>query len=331
MKAKLHTIITCFICLFACVQLNAQFTDSYTTIGDGGPSLFEDMPPQPTEYGKCYAKCRIPDCVVKLTTTVLVKEEQVKKVTVPAEYGTVTEQVLVKEASTKIITKPAEYENISEQVLVKEASTKITTKPARYATETERVMTSPAYGKWIKKRKGPTCFSENPDDCYIMCWEEMPAQYKTVSKQVLAEPAREEVIEIPAEYKTVTRRVLKTPAREEVIEIPAEYKTITKTVLQTPARVEETVIPAEYKTIEYDHVADGGKFTRWTEILCAGDMTNSRIRNVQQALSDKGFNPGPIDGVMGGQTKAALQQYQEANKLPIGNLNIETLDALGIN
>ncbi len=291
---------------------------------------YGDMPPQPTDYGKCYAKCKIPDRYEDMEMQVLVKEASTKKTTTAAQYNTVTEQVLVKEASTKLVAVPAVYENVTEQVLIKEASTKITTSPAKYSTETERIMVSPAYGKWVKKRKAPTCFSENPDDCYVMCWEEVPATYKTVSKQVLATPATENVVEVPAQYKTVTKRVLVTPATTKEVVIPAEYKTITKKVLSVPASSNEVVIPAEYKTVTQRKKVGGGGFTRWVEILCDSDVTSSRIRQVQQALSDRGFNPGPIDGVLGSQTKSALQSFQEKNGLPIGNLNKESLNALGV-
>ena len=35
----------------------------------------------------------------------------------------------------------------------------------------------------------------------------------------------------------------------------------------------------------------------------------THVREVQQALLDSGFDPGPIDGVMGPRTKAALRKY----------------------
>jgi hypothetical protein len=37
--------------------------------------------------------------------------------------------------------------------------------------------------------------------------------------------------------------------------------------------------------------------------------TASHVREVQQALSAAGFDPGPIDGIMGPRTKAALRKY----------------------
>ena len=40
----------------------------------------------------------------------------------------------------------------------------------------------------------------------------------------------------------------------------------------------------------------------------AGAKT-SHVREVQQALSAAGYDPGPIDGIMGPRTKAALRKY----------------------
>ena len=55
------------------------------------------------------------------------------------------------------------------------------------------------------------------------------------------------------------------------------------------------------------------------------------VKAIQQALKDKGHDPGPIDGVMGSQTKQALKSFQSANNLqPTGTLNAETAEKLGI-
>ena len=40
----------------------------------------------------------------------------------------------------------------------------------------------------------------------------------------------------------------------------------------------------------------------------AGART-SHVREVQQALVDAGYDPGPIDGIMGPRTKSALRKY----------------------
>ena len=46
------------------------------------------------------------------------------------------------------------------------------------------------------------------------------------------------------------------------------------------------------------------------------------MRQVQSALRDKGYYYGPIDGVMGPETEAAIRAYQRDNNLPeTGQLN----------
>ena len=42
---------------------------------------------------------------------------------------------------------------------------------------------------------------------------------------------------------------------------------------------------------------------------------NPRVEELQQILKDAGFEPGPIDGVMGGQTRAAIRKFQKEKGL----------------
>ncbi len=50
---------------------------------------------------------------------------------------------------------------------------------------------------------------------------------------------------------------------------------------------------------------------------------------LQQALKDKGFDPGPIDGVIGAGTKKALKAWQKAAGVPVdGYASLETLTQL---
>lgn len=60
-------------------------------------------------------------------------------------------------------------------------------------------------------------------------------------------------------------------------------------------------------------------------------QADPQVRQVQQALKDKGHDPGPIDGVMGPQTKQALQGFQQAQGISgAGELDQQTLAALGV-
>ncbi len=58
---------------------------------------------------------------------------------------------------------------------------------------------------------------------------------------------------------------------------------------------------------------------------------NDATRCIQQALSDAGVSPGPIDGIFGNQTRAAVIVYQRANGLYVdGVVGPQTAGALGI-
>jgi peptidoglycan hydrolase-like protein with peptidoglycan-binding domain len=49
------------------------------------------------------------------------------------------------------------------------------------------------------------------------------------------------------------------------------------------------------------------------------------IRLAQQALRDKGHDPGPIDGVMGPRTASALREYQKVENIKVtGRLDSQT-------
>ena len=54
------------------------------------------------------------------------------------------------------------------------------------------------------------------------------------------------------------------------------------------------------------------------------------IRNIQQALVNAGFNPGPIDGKSGGKTTAAIEAFQKENGIASGKIDKRTLRALGV-
>jgi peptidoglycan hydrolase-like protein with peptidoglycan-binding domain len=52
---------------------------------------------------------------------------------------------------------------------------------------------------------------------------------------------------------------------------------------------------------------------------------------MQQALKDKGFDPGPMDGIVGPRTTAALREYQKSEKLAMtGKMDRDTAAKLGM-
>ncbi len=60
-------------------------------------------------------------------------------------------------------------------------------------------------------------------------------------------------------------------------------------------------------------------------------QSSDEIKQAQQVLKDKGFDPGPADGVDGPKTHAALREFQRKQNLaPDGRLGPETMDSLGV-
>jgi len=55
------------------------------------------------------------------------------------------------------------------------------------------------------------------------------------------------------------------------------------------------------------------------------------VREAQRALRDLGYQPGPLDGVVGRRTKEALTRYQRAERIRVtGRLDSETMVRLDI-
>ncbi len=54
------------------------------------------------------------------------------------------------------------------------------------------------------------------------------------------------------------------------------------------------------------------------------------IREIQQSLRELGHDPGPVDGLWGPRTSAAVSEFQRAQGLDeTGRLNLATIDAMG--
>ena len=217
------------------------------------------------------------------------------------------ETVIDKPVSYKTVSIPATYRTVFDTITVKPASTRYEEIAAVYETVTEDIMVSPATQKWVKSVANAGCLSANPADCQVMCLQE-----------------------VPAVYKKVARRIVKTPAIRQEHPVQAEYKIVAHQVVDNPARTEQVEIPATYKKVMHKELVRKGGYSDWKEILCASKLTTSKIIAIQTALKNSGYNPGPLDDVFGEQTKTALIKYQQDKNLPVGNLNIETLKALGV-
>lgn len=228
----------------------------------------QDLPENP-EPGKCYVRCTTPDVYVNETTTVVLKPAYKVLKTVPATFKTVTERVLVKEEGKKLSVIPAKWGTESVSYVSKEGANSLRIVPASFKSSSETIEVKPAYAQWELGSPAPDCASGNPDDCRYWCYKGYPAEYQTVSTEVLASDASSSKTAIGAKNASYTKRVMLEPAKvvEEVI--PAEYTTITKTVVDKDAYTVEETIPAVSKTITKEVLKTKGGLTTWKEVECS--------------------------------------------------------------
>ncbi len=315
--------------------------------------------------GTCYREYFTPEKYSTTTETYVSKEASERLKIIPATYEYTEEKVLVKEASTKIVKVPATYETVTEKVLVEPEKTMwkksqcngtnddcgvmcLVTTPARYTTVTKRVIKTPPTTKVV----------------------EIPAVYKTIKVKKLATPARVERVTVPEktatytrttkvadatfswrlagekgagkytghqicktstpeQYRTITKTVVDTPPTTKEVQIPAVYKTIKVTTIIKPAEVKRTAVPAQYKTITKREMVSPSK-VEWKRVVCQSSINSNTIRALQTALKKEGFYRGPIDGIVGSQTRAAVKEYQIKNGLATGGITHAVIKALGI-
>lgn len=97
--------------------------------------------------------------------------------------------------------------------------------------------------------------------------------------------------------------------------------------------VRDTNLVKDFKReiVNYRELEQAGGFTEWKEVVCEADLNESLYQNIQLALIANGYLQDTIpDGKIGKTTKEALVKYQKSNELPVGSLDLETLDHLGV-
>ncbi len=311
---------TCILSFFALLAM-APLAGAAEVQDDA--SLF----PPNAEPGKCYAKVMIP-AKFKTVTEELIKKEAAEKITIiPAQWEWVEEKVLVKEEEEKLEIVPATYKTVEEKVEIEPASVTLEAVEPVYDTVEEKVIDKPARTVW-KKGNG---LLDKVDGVTgeIMCLINEPASYKTLQKQVIRTPATVKKIEVPAKFKIVEKQVVDQPAEVKKTLIPAEYTIVKVKKLVAPAKEERAEIQEERQTVT-KLVKESDEKLSWRPVLCQTNMTQDVIEKIQMALLDKGFDPGPVDGSIGGGTLKALDKFQTKNNLARGGLTYETLQALNI-
>lgn len=126
-------------------------------------------------------------------------------------------------------------------------------------------------------------FPPNPKagECYARVL--IPAQYKTVTENVLTKDAAERIEIIPAKYTTAQENVLIKEASTKLEIIPAVYEEVQERVVVKPATQKIVEVPAKYDTVT-EQVVETPAHTAWKK----GPAVYQSANVISQSTSDTG-------------------------------------------
>jgi len=140
-------------------------------------------------------------------------------------------------------------------------------------------------------------------------FEKKPVEGKEGSKE--AAPA---AAPAPAPAAPVPAPAPKAEELQSIDSLPSTTEPLDTTTAAPAQEAPAALAPAQLAD-------DGDEVVKTTPAL---------MKKVQQALVNAGFNPGPVDGVSGGKTVAAIESFQKQQGIPPGKLTKRTLRALGV-
>lgn len=285
------------------------------------------LPPNPSP-GECYARVYIPAKTREVAKRVLLAEPAEQIVVTPAEYRWVEKKIEIEGESERIEVTPARYEMQKRTIVIEPERREVSVQSPVYETVSEPVLVRQSYTTW-KPGDGPIQKIDSATG-EIMCLVTVPAEFKSVERRVVKQPARLVTKIVPAKTMEITVKVMVERPRRRVIRTPAVTKTIKVLEQVRTMSTERKRVPAQYQTVLETVKADEGRM-EWRPILCATNAKPGLIRKIQVALKRRGFNPGGVDGQLGPKTYKAIARFQRSRGLAEGGVLIETLKALGVN
>ncbi len=326
---KVHCVLVTAVLIANSHSVIAQKKEASTPNASSANNNTTPESPVPNaKPGECYAQTYIPP-VYAMETQQIVKTPPSKRIEViPARYEKTFQTVVLKEPSKRLEVIPAVYDTVDEKVIIKPESKKVVEIPAKFETVQEKIVKKPGYSYW-KPGRG-NFEKQNSVTGDIMCLVEVPPEYETTTRQVMKAPPSVQETIIPAEYSIVKKTVMRIPPTTKEIEVPGLTKTVEIVKEIEPARQNVIDIPAEYSTIQTRKIVSPGR-NSWRSVVCDTNATPVKIKEIQNALLNKGFNPGAIDGVLGVDTMNAVNSFERSKNLPVGKyLDSETVSALGV-
>jgi hypothetical protein len=184
--------------------------------------------PQNAKPGECYVNAIVPAQYETVKERVLKKAAATRIEVIPATFEDVEERVLVRPAGKRLEAVPAEFEEVEERVMVRPASKRLEVVPATFEDAEERVLVRPA-----TKRLEPVAATYKTETERILVrpgytvWKRSSELTPAEREQQKIDPSAGDIlclVEVPAEYSTVTRQVIDTAATTREEEVPASSR-----------------------------------------------------------------------------------------------------------
>lgn len=159
--------------------------------------------------------------------------------------------------------------------------------------------------------------------------QSVPARVTQVTRYRQTRQGGYEVVPVAASTANVVYNDVRNPARVDVQRVPAVSTTIQVETIATDERYELVEVACEPGAMNMSSMGNGTGSVARSGVTTPGHMVS--LRSVQGALRAKGLYRGPIDGILGSDTHAALRQFQRQNGISSREvLSIETLRRLGL-
>ncbi len=280
--------------------------------------------------GQCFARIVTPAQYEKVPETVVVQEGFEQMRAVQPEFRETMSEVMVKEAGVQYVVRQPRYEVRQEQVMVKPGHERLVIEPARFEYVTETIQVGEPRMMW---KPGANLSNTQRVDArtgQVYCLVEVPGKTQTITKRVMVQPEQMRRETVDAQFINISKQVLVDRGGVEEVPVAPEFRSIPVKELVAPGRAERSVVAPKTSTVERTVLRAAEKF-EWVEVLCETNATTGSISDAQKALATRGFYKGPIDGILGPKTQAALNAFQSSNGLPHqGYVTIDTLRMLGL-
>ena len=182
---------------------------------------------------------------------------------------------------------------------------------------------NPKPGSCYAKSLMPDQTSTNSQYLAVYTGDEAFEDVEIETREIVIKPASKKW-----EKKQVDRNCLSADPNDCLVwcmvDVPAQTETYKVLI--------DTTQSSNYKmtAIHQEELVSKGGYTEWKEVLCQNKVTKGLLSKLQSTLKDQQFYDAEITSSFDSKTRAALTKYQRANSLPVGQLDFETLDALGI-